>query len=78
MVYLHASIAQQVERTAKDRNRPLLQAENPSKVLTDLMAVRDPIYRSLCDLVVETDGRKVLAVTREIMSRLDESAAATD
>ena len=73
VVYLHASIAQQVERTAKDRNRPLLQAENPSKVLADLMAVRDPIYRSLCDLVVETDGRRPKSVAREIVQYLQQA-----
>ncbi len=73
VVYLHASIGQQVERTAKDRNRPLLQQENPSKVLADLMAARDPIYRRLCDLVVETDGRRPKSVAREIIKYLQQA-----
>lgn len=70
VVYLHATLDQQVERTAKDRNRPLLQAENPSKVLADLMEVRDPIYRRCCDHLVETDGRRPKAVAKEIVGYL--------
>ena len=34
------------------------------------MEVRDPLYREIADLVVETDGRKVRAVADEIIDRL--------
>jgi len=34
------------------------------------MAVRDPLYREIADLTVETDGRKVKAVANEILERL--------
>jgi shikimate kinase len=40
------------------------------KILEDLMAVRDPLYREIADLTVETDGRKVKAVAGEILERL--------
>jgi len=73
VVYLHATVAQQVERTAKDRNRPLLQAEDPAQVLADLMAIRDPLYRDCCDYLVQTDGRRPKAVVREILQHLDQS-----
>ena len=72
VVYLHASVEQQIERTAKDRNRPLLQAENPAQVLADLMAVRDPIYRDCCDYLIKTDGRRPRAVVREILQHLEQ------
>ena len=52
VVYLHASIEQQVARTSRDRNRPLLRNANPEKILRDLLAVRDPLYREIADLVV--------------------------
>ena len=78
VVYLHTSVKQQAERTRRSRNRPLLNDADPVAVLERLMNHRDPQYREIADMVVETDGRKVLAVTREIMSRLDESAAAAD
>ena len=57
VVYLHASIEQQVARTSRDRNRPLLRNANPEKILRDLLALRDPLYREIADLVVETDER---------------------
>lgn len=73
VIYLHATLNQQIERTAKDRNRPLLQAENPAEVLSKLMTVRDPLYRSCCDHLIETDGRRPKAVAREIIGRLQEA-----
>ena len=35
-----------------------------------LMATREPLYRELADLTVDTDGRKVRAVANEIVDRL--------
>ena len=70
VVYLHASIEQQVARTSRDRNRPLLRNANPEKILRDLLAVRDPLYREIADLVVETDERPPRMVVREILERL--------
>lgn len=58
VVYLHASVEQQVGRTARDRNRPLLRTADPAKTLRDLLAIRDPLYREIADLVVETDERR--------------------
>jgi shikimate kinase len=66
VVYLHASIDQQLRRTRTGRARPMLKTGDPREVLTRLMAVRDPQYRAIAHLVVETDGRKVTSVVREI------------
>ena len=70
VVYLHASIEQQVARTSRDRNRPLLRNANPEKILCDLLAVRDPLYREIADLVVETDERPPRMVVLDILERL--------
>ncbi len=70
VIYLHASVDQQLRRTAKDRNRPLLQTANPRAKLEELMAVRDPLYREIADLVVETDGKRVRDVVRQIIQQL--------
>lgn len=71
VIYLHTSVDQQLVRTARDRNRPLLQTENPRARLETLMAEREPLYRELASLVIETDGRSVKDVVREIVQRLD-------
>ena len=54
-------------RTARDRNRPLLQTENPARVLSDLLALRDPLYREVATLIIETDIRPPRMVVQEIM-----------
>lgn len=70
VVYLHASVAQQLARTRHGTHRPLLHTADPGARLAELMAVREPLYREVADLVIETDGRKVSAVAAEIARRL--------
>ena len=70
VIYLCTSVEQQLDRTSRDRNRPLLRTPNPRQVLTDLMALRDPLYREIADIVVETDERPPRLVVGEIMGRL--------
>ncbi len=70
VVYLHTSVDQQLSRTRKGRDRPLLDSDDPRAVLETLMAAREPLYREIADLTVDTDGRKVRAVVSEIIERL--------
>ena len=70
VIYLHTTVKQQFDRTHRGRNRPLLDGDNNEQVLEDLMAVRDPLYREIADLVVETDGRRVKEVAVEIRETL--------
>lgn len=59
VIYLDVSPAQLFERTRHDRNRPLLQVENPLQKLTDLHAQRDPLYRETAHFIV--DGNRLQA-----------------
>ena len=70
VIYLHTSVKQQLERTRSGRERPLLESDDKKKVLQDLMDERDPLYREISDLIVETDGRRVQTVAREIQDAL--------
>jgi shikimate kinase len=72
VVYLFATVEQLYQRTARDRNRPLLQTEDPKAKLRELMAERDPLYRQVADLVLYTDERSVHSVVKEILLRLEE------
>jgi shikimate kinase len=76
VVYLHASVDQQLKRTRSGRERPMLKGGDPRDILEQLMVVREPQYREIADVIVETDGRRVVAVTREIRRRLGELGAA--
>lgn len=70
VVYLLTTVDQQLRRTAKDRNRPLLQCDNREQVLNDMFAQRDPLYRATSDITVRTDRRSPRAVVNEILRRV--------
>jgi len=70
VIYLHTTVDQQLARTRKGRDRPLLNNDDPHAALEALMAIREPMYREIADLTIETDGRKVRAVANEILERL--------
>ncbi|MGB5540023.1 MAG: shikimate kinase AroK [Gammaproteobacteria bacterium] len=71
VIYLHASVNQQLKRTGHDRNRPLLQTPDPRKTLEELMAIRDPLYRETADIVINTDGMRVMDVVKQVIRQLD-------
>lgn len=73
VVYLRTSVEQQLQRTAKDRQRPLLQTADPEKVLRDLMAKRDPLYREIAHLIIDTDQRGPKVVVNTIVAELGRS-----
>lgn len=70
VVYLIASVDEQLRRTALDANRPLLQTADPKTRLTQLFEQRDPLYREVADGVVLTEGRPIRQSVREILRLL--------
>lgn len=70
VVYLYTSVDQQYARTRRGRERPLLEAGDRREILEALLAERDPLYREIADLVVDTDGRKVRSVVKEIIEHV--------
>jgi shikimate kinase len=72
VIYLHCSIEQQYERTAKDKGRPLLDTDNPKEKLEQLMEERLPLYRETADLEVTTEQRGAASVVKEIISKIEE------
>ncbi len=70
VIYLLTTVEQQLRRTAKDRNRPLLQRGDREQLLREMFALRDPLYRATADVVVRTDRRGPRAVVNEIVRRV--------
>jgi len=68
VVYLRADIDKLLERTARDRNRPLLQTDNPRQKLLDILETREPLYREIADQVVET-GSHTVRETLKLLTR---------
>jgi shikimate kinase len=75
VVYLRASVNQQLMRTRHSSHRPLLANSDPRGTLERLMTERAPLYEGLATVSVDTDGRKVRAVVDEIVARLRDGAA---
>jgi len=71
VVYLSATLDTQLRRTGRNRNRPLLNNDDPRGTLEALMKVREPLYRQEADLVVSTDNRTAQAVARDIADQLE-------
>jgi shikimate kinase len=72
VVYLNARPEDLYDRVRHDRNRPLLATADPLGRLRALHAERDPLYRSIADLVVETGAQSVQVLTRELLDKLEE------
>ncbi|MFZ9666690.1 MAG: shikimate kinase [Steroidobacteraceae bacterium] len=71
VVYLETSIEQQLKRVRRGERRPLLAGapDLPGR-LTELMALRAPLYREVANLTVTTDGHRVRDVVDQILSAL--------
>jgi shikimate kinase len=77
VVYLRAGAADLCQRTRHDRNRPLLQTDEPLARLEQLFAERDPLYRSIADIIVDTGSQSLGSLTQKLERQLlDHQAAA--
>lgn len=71
VIYLRGTPEHLFERTRHDRNRPLLQTENPLARLRELYQERDPLYRDIADIVVDTGRQGVGGMARMLCGKLD-------
>ena len=74
VIYLQASIDQLLKRTRHDRNRPLLQTEDPRKKFTELMAIREPLYRETAHIVINTGKQSINHTVNRIITALKDFA----
>jgi shikimate kinase len=70
VVYLRTSVEQQVARTRRSTERPLLNNSDPRGTLARLFEFRAPLYAEVAEFTVDTDGRKVKSVVQEIALHL--------
>ena len=74
VVYLETSIEQQLERTRKDKRRPLLQNnDDPESTLIDLHKLRDSQYREIADIIVATNENSIKSVANKIANQINEN-----
>jgi len=71
VVYLKTSLEQQMERTRKDKKRPLIQVADREQALIDLQEAREPLYEEIADVVVSTDSNTVKVVASQIVEQFE-------
>ena len=67
VIYLHAPVERLLARTARDRNRPLLQTRDRRAKLEQLYRQRDPVYRQIADVVISTDNHNIHTTVHNIL-----------
>lgn len=70
VVWLRTSVERQIERLAQDRTRPLLQVADREQRLREMAALRDPLYQQTCDVVFDSDQRRVAAASERLHALL--------
>jgi len=69
--YLKSNLQTLVERTSKDKNRPLLQTGEPVETtLKNLLEQRGPLYEETADYVIETANNSIHSVIQAIIKHL--------
>ncbi len=69
IVFLRAGFETLISRVRADESRPLLKdTGRTAETLGQLLSVRTPIYEHVADRIVDTDGKTVEEVAREILA----------
>jgi shikimate kinase len=70
VIYLSAQPSVLHERTRRSAHRPLLQVADPLAKLAELHAQRDPLYREIADIVIETRPGPVSQIVKQVEAEL--------
>ncbi|MDB5853554.1 MAG: aroB [Herminiimonas sp.] len=76
VVYLRAGVDAILQRTSHDRNRPLLQTADPRQRLEEMSKQREPFYREVAHMTVDTGRPNVQWLVQSILSQLDSAGSA--
>ena len=71
VIYLKASVHDLWQRTRHDRNRPLLQTADPHAKLTELFQQRDPLYRQVADIVMQSGKQSAHALMLHLADEIE-------
>jgi shikimate kinase len=77
VVYLKTDVEEQLKRTRRAHNRPLLANANRREVLERLAAARAPLYAQIADACIDTGGKRVRTVADALAKVLAEHGFAS-
>lgn len=70
-VYLYCSPEVQFARVGGDSNRPMIASDSDQRQkLIDIFAIRDPLFRSMCHIGVDTSVHDLTSCVRYLVSSL--------
>jgi shikimate kinase len=72
VVSLEADEETLFRRISRRATRPLLQTQNPRATMTELLRVRDPLYRAAADVRLDTSRLTYDEVTDAILTSIEE------
>ena len=72
VVYLRAAVPELWNRTRHDKNRPLLKTGEPLAKLEQLYAERDPLYREIADIIVDTGSQSLGSLAHRLERKLEQ------
>jgi shikimate kinase len=78
VVYLRAAGSELWSRMRHDKNRPLLRTSHPFAKLEQLIAERDPFYREIADIIVDTGSQSVGSLAHRLERRLLQLTSGSD
>ena len=70
VVYLRAAVRDLLNRTRHDKNRPLLQTSDPQAKMTAIFEQRDPLYREVAHVVIETGSPSLASLVNRLEGQL--------
>jgi shikimate kinase len=72
VIYLRAAVADLWKRTRHDKNRPLLRTSEPVAKLEQLYTQRDPLYREIADIIVDTGDQSPGILAHQLERRIEQ------
>lgn len=70
VILLSVDLKEQIRRVSRDNKRPLLANVDPEVRLQQLWESRGPLYKSIADVEISTDSRRMLHVVNRILRHL--------
>jgi len=70
VILLSVDLPEQLRRVSRDNKRPLLADTDPEERLRKLWEARGPLYKSLADVEISTDSRRLVHVVNRILKHL--------
>ncbi len=67
--YLKVSVDEQVRRTCRSRNRPLILDKDPHEIFEKLKDERESLYLQVADHAIDTDHGSVRAIVDSILEK---------